>query len=165
MAGAIGVFRAANTNVADDARTDIKVRGFWTRAQSACVDVGGFHLDAASYAKKTVDPILLEHERRKKLEYAECIIHVDRGTFTPLIFSTTGCARNQPISQAFVRYHICWLATTTRNMEKIIDVLYPDSVSIRFAKGLVRLRLNRNNPGIIIRISIVTCRQSGKSES
>ena len=36
---------------------------------------------------------------------------------------------------------------------------------IMLNKGLVRLRQNRNNPGIIIRISIVTCRQSGKSES
>ena len=30
------------------------------------------------------------HEREKKRQYAECVNVIDRGTFTPLVFSTTG---------------------------------------------------------------------------
>ena len=38
------VFRAASANIANDARADIKVRGFLTRAQDAFVDVRGFFI-------------------------------------------------------------------------------------------------------------------------
>ena len=36
--------------------------------------------------------MLEQQERRKRLEYAERIIHVDRGSFTPLVFTTVGGA-------------------------------------------------------------------------
>ena len=85
------VFVAASTNTADDARADIRARGLWTRAQNAYMDVRVFHPDAPSYAAKPLEKLLAEHERRKKSEYAERIINVDRGTFTPLIFTTAGC--------------------------------------------------------------------------
>ena len=85
------VFVAASTNTADDARADIRARGLWTRAQNAYMDVRIFHPDAPSYAAKPLEKLLAEHERRKKSEYAERIINVDRGTFTPLIFTTVGC--------------------------------------------------------------------------
>eukprot|EP00117_Sycon_ciliatum_P013925 scpid93969/ scgid2159/ len=55
------------------------------------MDVRVFHPDAPSYAAKPLEKLLAEHERRKKSEYAERIINVDRGTFTPLIFTTAGC--------------------------------------------------------------------------
>ena len=86
------VFCAASTNTAPDARADIRARGFWTRAQNAFFDIRVFHPDAESYRNRGIDQLLLQHESRKKLEYAERIVHVDRGTFTPLVFSTAGCA-------------------------------------------------------------------------
>ena len=36
--------------------------------------------------------LLQQHERQKKLEYNECIVNVDRGTFCPLVFTTAGAA-------------------------------------------------------------------------
>ena len=42
------VFVAASTNTAPDARTDIRARGFWTRAQDAFFDVRVFHPEASS---------------------------------------------------------------------------------------------------------------------
>ena len=86
------VFCAASTNTAPDARADIRARRFWTRAQNAFFDIRVFHPDAESYRDRGIDQLLLQHESRKKLEYAERIVHVNRGTFTPLVFSTAGCA-------------------------------------------------------------------------
>eukprot|EP00117_Sycon_ciliatum_P036503 scpid35407/ scgid1636/ len=60
------VFLSASTNTANDARADVRARGFWTRAQNAFFDVRVFHPDAASYKSKPVSDLLKQHERRKK---------------------------------------------------------------------------------------------------
>ena len=87
------VFLSASTNTANDARADVRARGFWTRAQNAFFDVRVFHPDAVSYKSKPVSDLLKQHERCKESEYAERINNVDRGSFTPLVFTTAGrCA-------------------------------------------------------------------------
>ena len=54
-------------------------------------DIRIFHPDAASYAEKPLEQLLLQHERQKnQLEYNERITNVDRGTFCPLVFTTAG---------------------------------------------------------------------------
>ena len=80
------VFVAAFTNTPDDARADIRAWG--------AVDPGPERL----HGRSSISPwcaflccVLAEHERRKKSEFAERIINMDRGTFTPLIFTTAGC--------------------------------------------------------------------------
>eukprot|EP00117_Sycon_ciliatum_P038713 scpid98141/ scgid28726/ len=50
------VFRAGSTNVVDDARADIKMRGFWTRAQDAFVDIRFFHRDPAHMQRSQLTP-------------------------------------------------------------------------------------------------------------
>ena len=67
---------------------------------------GFFHPDAPSYAIKPLDKLSAEHERKKKLEYAERIINVDRGTFTPLVFTTACCCA--PECSRFVK-RLCGL--------------------------------------------------------
>ena len=83
-------FLSASTNTATDARADIRARGFWTRAQAAYFDVRVIHPGAASYRQQSIAQLLEQHERRKRSEYSERVINVDRGTFTPLIFTTVG---------------------------------------------------------------------------
>ena len=108
------VFVAASTNTNSDARADIRARDFWTRAQNAFFDIRVFHRaqnaffdirvfhpEANSYQETKIEKLLLSHESQKKLEYAERIVHVDRGTFTPLLFSTAGCAAPAPECQKF----------------------------------------------------------------
>ena len=79
------VFTAASANTAEDARADVRVRGFWTRAQDAFFDVRVFHPDAVSYSAQPLDALLLQHERQKKLQYGERILNVNQGTFSPLM--------------------------------------------------------------------------------
>ena len=86
------VFTAASTNTALDAWANIRARGFWTRAQNAFFDIRVFHPDARSYKNKDVQTLLRQYESRKRLEYAERIVNVDCGTFTPLVFSTANSA-------------------------------------------------------------------------
>ena len=49
-----------------------------------------FHPFASSYDNLDMAKIYSQHERKKKAEYGECILQIERGSFTPLVFFTTG---------------------------------------------------------------------------
>ena len=77
-------------NRADDARLDVRARGFWSRQQDAFFDVRVTHPAASVLSRSEALSQLRSHERRKKNEYGSRVINVERGTFTPLVFSTYG---------------------------------------------------------------------------
>ena len=85
-------------NTALRARLDVSARGLWSRYERTFFDVRVTHPTAQSHMQKSMDRLYLENKRGKKLLYNDRIIHTERGTFTPLVFSTTGgmgpeCAR------------------------------------------------------------------------
>ena len=80
--------REANT--ARDARLDIHARGVWERQRSAFFDVRVFHPNADSYRDLSPKQIYRQHENEKKRKYATRVLEIEQGTFTPLVFSTTG---------------------------------------------------------------------------
>ena len=80
--------RGANT--APDARLDIYTRGVWERQRSAFFDVRVFHPNADSYRDLSPKQIYRQHENEKKRKYATRVLEIEQGTFTPLVFSTTG---------------------------------------------------------------------------
>ena len=77
-------------NRRDDARADIRARGFWGRQQSAFFDIRVFHPNAQSYRHSTIPAAYRRHELAKKREYGDRIRQVEMASFTPLVFSTTG---------------------------------------------------------------------------
>ena len=77
-------------NPAPDARLDVHARGFWDRQGSAFFDVRVFHPKAESYKDLTIQQIYRKHEDEKKRLYANRVLEVERGTFTPLVFTTIG---------------------------------------------------------------------------
>ena len=84
----ITVGRSANT--LQEARVGIHTRGFWDRQRSAFFDVRVCHPNAESYGDLTPQQIHSKHENEKKRKYAERILQIEQGTFTPLIFTTAG---------------------------------------------------------------------------
>ena len=83
------VFCSRTTNTSQEARADMRATGFWTRCEEAFFDVRVFHANATSYRLTNPDKLFRQHERHKQLEYEERIVNVDRGSFCPLVFSTT----------------------------------------------------------------------------
>ena len=77
-------------NKAPDASLDIHARGFWERQRSAFFDVWVCHPNADSYRDVTPKQIYKTHENEKKRQYAERETEIEQGTFTPLVFTTTG---------------------------------------------------------------------------
>ena len=76
--------------LADDARTDIRARGFWRDGQNAYFDIRVTNVDCASQQSSSLKSVLRKHEMEKKRNYNRRIMEVEHGTFTPLVFSTSG---------------------------------------------------------------------------
>ena len=87
-------------NKAPDARLDIHARGFWERQRSAFFDVRVCLPNADSYRDFTSKQIYKKHENEKKRQYAERVMEIEQGTFTPLVFTTTG-----GMADEYVVYH------------------------------------------------------------
>ena len=82
-------------NTAEKARLDIAAVGLWSPCEKSYFDVRITHPNAESQVKKSIKEILLDHEKQKKNSYNDRVIHVERGSFTPLVFLTTGGMGNE----------------------------------------------------------------------
>ena len=81
-------YRTANRK--DDARVDVSARGVWIRGSKAYFDVQVFNPLAKTYSTQTLKAAHKSNENLKKRLYAERIINIEHGTFTPLVFSCLG---------------------------------------------------------------------------
>ena len=95
LQGVTGEVLPRGANKAPDARLDIRARGFWVREQSAFFDVRVYHPNADSYKNLTTEQIYKLHENDKKRLYSSRVLEVERGTFTTLVFTTTGGMSNE----------------------------------------------------------------------
>ena len=80
--------RGANTTL--DAWLDIVAWGFWERQRSPFFNVRVCHLNADSYRDLDPDQIFRQHKTEKKCQYTSWVLEVEKASFTPLVFSTTG---------------------------------------------------------------------------
>ena len=83
------------TDTSDGARLDISTRGFWTPLDRAFTDVRVIHPQAQSNASSSLQQMYRKHENEKKNKYNDRILQVEKATFTPLVFSTTGGMGNE----------------------------------------------------------------------
>ena len=80
--------RGANT--AEKARLDVSAVGIWSSMERTFVDVRIMHPNSPSYRDKKPEQVYIQHEREKKRMYNQRVLQIEKGSFTPLIFSTTG---------------------------------------------------------------------------
>ena len=88
------------SNQAPDARLDVHCRGFWERQRAAFFDIRVCHPNADSYKDLSPKQIYRIHENEKKHKYNSRVTEIEQGTFTPLVFTTTGW-----IADECLRYH------------------------------------------------------------
>ena len=82
-------FQSRSANTQDEARCDIRARGFWSRGQDAFFDVRVFYPNTSSYRNKDLASLYKLHENAKR-EYGERVHEVEHAVFTPLVLSTCG---------------------------------------------------------------------------
>ena len=91
-----GVSRRSNKqlskgkNNAADARLEIHAGGFWEKQRSAIFYVRVCFPNTDTSKGLELSYIYKIHEDKKKRKYAERVNEIERETFTPLVFTTTG---------------------------------------------------------------------------
>ena len=83
-------FSYKTANKDDHARLDVSARGVWVKGSRAFFDIRVFNPFAQSYSNQTLKASHRSNENSKKREYAERILNVEHGSFTPLVFSCLG---------------------------------------------------------------------------
>ena len=88
------------SNRTQDAPLDIPAHGFWDPQSLAFFDVRVCHPNAESYRDQEPQQISRIHENNKKRLYSRRVLDVEHGSFTPLVFTTTG-----GMGKECIRYH------------------------------------------------------------
>ena len=81
------------SNTADNARADVSARSIWNPLKRAFLDVRVYHGPRSSSLQKnlkTISRMNSHHEEQKKRAYNARILEVERGVFTPIVFSISG---------------------------------------------------------------------------
>ena len=77
-------------NESFDEHLGVHCRGFWEQQRAAFLDIRVCHPNADSYRDLSPKQIYRIHENEKKLKYNSRVTEIEQGTFTPLVFTTTG---------------------------------------------------------------------------
>ena len=91
---------ARGTNQTPDARLDVHCRGFWERQRASFFDIRVCYPNADSYRDLSPKQMYRIHENEKKRKYNSCVTEIEQGTFTPLVFATTG-----GMADEYLRHH------------------------------------------------------------
>ena len=118
-----------NGNNAEMATLDLSGIGVWAPQERTFIDVRIFHPNAPSYLNKDVPKLYATHEKEKKRAYNERIINVEKGTFTPIVMTTSGGMGNE--ANLFHK-RMAMLISEKRN-EKYSHVLNYIRTRLRFA--------------------------------
>ena len=80
----------ARTEKGDQSRMDVAATGVFSPMERSFFDVRVTHPNAPSNRTIPLPKLYIKHETEKKVKYEERIIQVEKGSFCPLIFSTSG---------------------------------------------------------------------------
>jgi len=111
----------------DEARLDISTRGFWRPLQKTFFDVRVFDPVAPSYLAKSLEKAKEQNERGKKNDYGTRVREVEKSSFTPLVFTTSGgCAKEcsvalKRLAEKHAKKHNEDLAKTTTHIRTTIS--------------------------------------------
>ena len=103
----------------DEAHLVIKARVFWRSGQSAFFDIRVTNTNADSARALSSSHIYRRHEQEKKRKYNDRVMNIEQGTFTPLVYSTSGGLGNE--CHTFYRQLANKIATKTNDKyEKVL---------------------------------------------
>ena len=86
----IGNVDLHGANTAEKARLDVSAVGIWSPLERTFMDVRVMHPNSPSYKNKNIEKVYTQHEQEKKRMYNQRVLQIEKGSFVPLVFSTTG---------------------------------------------------------------------------
>ena len=119
----------ASANTTDQARLDIAATGLWSRFERTFFDVRVTHPNAPSNRSMTLKQLYAKNEREKKAKYGQRVIHVEKGSFCPLVYTTSGGTGPECTAH---HKRVAQLLSFKRN-ERYEDVINFIRTKVRFA--------------------------------
>ena len=83
-------FDHASASTEDGARLDVSAVGIYSPMERTFLDVRVTHPNCPSYKDLSLSQLYNQQEKEKKRKYNQRIVQVEKATFTPLVFTTTG---------------------------------------------------------------------------
>jgi len=68
----------------------ISLREDWNSCEKTFFDIGITHPTSQSYSGKSLAEVYQQHEKEKKDKYNQRVIDIEKSSFNPLVFTTTG---------------------------------------------------------------------------
>ena len=137
-------------NNADKARLDVSARGLWSTFEKTFVDVRIFNPNSESYKLQSLAKLYAQHESQKKRHYLNRVLQVEKGTFSPLVFTTTGGMG--PEATRFLKRVAEKLASKTRERYSDVinnirtrisfEILRSVLVAVRGVRGKIRQKVD-----------------------
>ena len=94
-------FQFKSTITVNSARLDVSARNVWSDLDKVFTDIRVFNSLAPTNINQPLQNTIRRHEREKVLHYDARVVEVEKATFTPLVFSTTGVMG--PRAEAFYK--------------------------------------------------------------
>ena len=114
---------------ADKAAPDISSRGLWSTFERTFFDVRVLHPNCPSYLTTDISTLYRNHELEKMRKYNSHVLTVERGSFSPLIYTTLGGWGPQA-----TKYHKRLAEkVSSKRGESYSDVLNHMRVRVRFS--------------------------------
>ena len=136
------------TSKEDGARLDISARGFWRPLDRTFIDIRVLHPQAQSNSRhKSLKQMYRAHEDQKKKKYNARVLQVEKASFTPVVFSTTGGMGEE----ATLFYKRLALKTSSKTGQELSDVMCYIRRRLRFEllrTCIISLRGYRGKPKI-----------------
>ena len=132
-----------SANVADDARSDVRIRGFWSRLRNAFFEFRVFYPHASSYVDQQPTSLFLSIAKDRRREYAQRIAEVEDGDFTPMVMASTG-AINDEMSMAIKHLAKSLSRKMKQDYSKVIGILRCQLAFELARSALVCLRGSRS---------------------
>jgi hypothetical protein len=83
-------FKHKTAKTTDDARSDVRIRSFWSKGRNAFFEFRVFYPHARSHLDQLPTDLYKKIQNDRKREYEQRIRRVEDGDFTPMIMSSTG---------------------------------------------------------------------------
>ena len=96
-------FHQQATTIHDESCLDIRASGFWgNQAENTFFNVNIFNPNAPSNRTSSLSSCYRRHERAKQNKYGRAFLEVERASFIPLVFNTSGGA--SPLTTTFLKH-------------------------------------------------------------
>ena len=116
------VMRHKSAIVSDDARSDLRVRGFWSNMRNAFFEFRVVYPYARSYADQDPLTLLRSQQQARKREYEQRVRDIEDGDFTPMIMTSLG-GMGPDMSMAVKHLASMWSEKRGENYSTVLNVL------------------------------------------